>query len=155
MEATKFAVLFFSFIWLASCDESNRVYEKHCKTPPANWATEADHNRRLEYGGIVDPIYNVIDLDEAGKTVWNGTSIARKELETYLHQADNLDPTPMIILRIGESTRCSDVEDVRKILLRSATCQRPEKLCTENDPEPEPPPPPDNETNNIQNIPDD
>ena len=155
METTKFASLIFGLLLLSSCDKSNRVYEKDCKIPPENWATEADHNRRLESGGVVSPIYNVIDVNEAGRLNWNGYPITRKELETFLHQSDNLDPAPMIILRIDGSTRCSDVEDVRKIMLRSATCQRREKLCTEDDPEPEPPPPPDNETNNIQNIPDD
>ena len=153
METIKLALLFFSFLLLAACDESNRVYEKDCKAPPANWATEADHSRRLEYGGVVDPVYNVIDLDETGKANWNGYPITRKELETYLHQADNLDPTPMIILRIDGGTACVDVEDVRKMMLRSATCQRPEKLCTEDNPEP--PPPPDEYAVDIQKISDD
>jgi hypothetical protein len=153
METTKFASLIFGLLLLSSCDKSNRVYEQECKIPPANWATEADQNRRLEYGGVIDPVYNVIDLDDNGKADWNGTSITRKDFETYLLLADDLDPTPMMILRIDGGTPCSDVEDVRKIMLRSATCQRPEKLCTEYEPESEPPPSAEKEANNIQNVP--
>jgi hypothetical protein len=150
METTKFTLLFFSFLLVASCDESHRVYEKHCIIPPANWATEADHNRRLEYGGTVDPIYNVIELDKAGRLSWNGFTINKSELEIYLHQADNQYPTPMIIIRFDDNTQCSHVKNIRKIMLASATCQRPEKLCTED--EPEPPPPPDIEGDKLKNI---
>lgn len=147
METTKFASQIFGLLLLASCDNSNRVYENDCKIPPANWATEADHNRRLENGGVVSPNYNVIDLNEAGRLNWNGYPINRAKLETYLNQVDNFDPAPMTILQIDYSTRCSDVEDVRKILLRSATCQRLEKLCTEVNPDP--PPPPEKEADKI------
>ncbi len=154
MEPTKLALLLFSFLAITSCDESNRVYEKHCKTPPANWATEADHNKLDELGGVVDPIYNVIDLDSSGSLSWNGSPINKMELTKYLGQSDNQDPIPMIIVRVDDVTPCNHVEDLREIMMKSETCQRPEKLCTEDNPEPDPPPP-ENETDALPERPND
>jgi hypothetical protein len=135
---------------LSSCNESNRIYEKHCKIRPANWATEVDHKQRLEHGGIVEPIYNFIKLDETSGLKWNGYPITKEEITTFLKQVNRLDTPPTTILRINGRTPCSFVEDVRKIMLESPTCQRPEKLCTEDDSEP--PPPPDIDTDKAKNI---
>jgi hypothetical protein len=140
MEIIRLALLCFSVLALSACGESDRVYKEHCKAPPANWSTKADHNSRLEGSGVIDPIYNVIDLDRAGSFSWNGYAISKMELVKYVHQTDSLDPAPMIIMRIDDLTPCRYVEDFRKIMMKSTTCQRPEKLCTEDNPELEPPP---------------
>lgn len=153
MKVSRLAVLFSSFLVFSSCGESHRVYKLHCKAPPANWATEADHHIRLDRsrlhgGGVVDPVYNVINLDQAGSLNWNGNAISKKELVEILHQSDSLDSAPTIIIRIDDLTPCKSVEDFRRIMLGSATCQKPEKLCTED--EPEPPPPPEEEVETVQ-----
>jgi hypothetical protein len=154
MKISRLAFLFFSLLALSSCDESHPVYKQHCKTPPPNWATEADHKIRIEGSGVVSPNYNVINLDQTGSLNWNGYIINKKELTEYLHQSDSLDPAPMIILRIDDLTPCNYVEDVRKLMMKSATCQRPEKLCTEDNPEPEPPPS-ENQAESVQKSPSD
>lgn len=141
MRTNRLALLFFSILALSSCDESNRVYKQHCQTPPRNWATEADHQRQRVGGGVVDPMYNGVNLSRKGGLSWNGYVINRKELAELLHQSDSQDPTAMIIISIDDLTPCHYVEDIRKLMMKSATCQKPEKLCTEDDPELYPPPP--------------
>ena len=121
-----------SLLALSSCNESNRVYEKHCKIPPANWITEEDFFRFISDDGVVDPIINLMKLDRLGRLYWNGSAIGKEELSDYLAQLDKLEAKPLLVLDIENATPCSHFEAVRNLMVQSATCRSPKKLCTEN-----------------------
>ncbi len=132
MKSARFALIVFGFFGLSACSESNLVYQKHCKEPPANWLTESDLSRFSSENGVVDPEINLMKLDRLGNLYWNGTAISRQALNGFLIQLDEMEPKPNLVLDIENETPCRHVLEVRRIMAKSATCQSPKKLCTEN-----------------------
>jgi hypothetical protein len=127
-------LLFFSSLLNAS-GEDRRVYEEHCKIPPANWTTEDQQRQKIDDRQLIDmsfnPIRNRIWLRKENIIEWNGESINKKQLKEFMDQIGSINETIMMELVIDNDANCSDVEGIRKILEESEICQHAEKLCAE------------------------
>jgi hypothetical protein len=128
-------LLFFSSLLNAS-GEDRRIYEEHCKIPPANWTTMAEQWQKIHDRQSIDmsfvPIINRIWLRKEDIIEWNGESINKKQLKEFMDQIDTFNESTMMELVIDNDANCSDVEETRKILAESKTCQHAEKLCAEH-----------------------
>jgi hypothetical protein len=141
----RFALAIISYITLTSCGEANGVYEADCKAAPPNWISLEDFLKTdQDSGAIIDYVVNSMRLDRAGLLFWNGTFIKRNQLSGYLEQVDELDPKPLVELRIDNGVACRHVEKIRQIMMRSKICQHSKKYCTEDFSDYEGPPPPQN-----------
>jgi len=99
------------------------TYAKDCPTAPSAW-------RRS--GKLADSIMtNVIRVDTAGNASWNGSPATIEILRGYLREVDAAPASKLIFIAKGDA-QCGDVQAIRRIMSKSATC-RGQGECAEGE----------------------
>ena len=96
--------------------EDGGIYPEACGRPPKLFRTAEDG---IDHHAIV----NVVRLSDDNRFFWNRNNLTASELSENTARANQMSPTPYLVLEIATGTPCDYVTEVRSTLAATALCQ--------------------------------
>ena len=106
----RWQLIFLAGLMAAGCSTEA---PKACSPPRSTWG----HPRSF---GLV--VLNMIALDRAGRTYWNGQQVSREALDNNLAQSSTLNPEPWIFLETEMGASCAALDGIRDQIEKHLDC---------------------------------
>jgi len=72
----------------------------------------------------IDPVKNLLSLDDDGRLYWNGVPIDAPRLRQYLDATQTMNPTPLMVVEVDPKTPCDKISRLVVLVGSVADCTR-------------------------------